>query len=134
MDELSRKLPKAPGRFAYGGLERALHEKARLGIMTSLAANPHGLLFNDLKLLCALTDGNLNRHLKVLQEAGLVEVSKHPVSGRSQTRCRITALGRDRFAEYIAALERVIADASVAAAALTRRQTGDSWTQGLSPA
>jgi DNA-binding transcriptional ArsR family regulator len=134
MSELPPKLPQAPGRFAYDGLERALHEKARLGIMTSLAANPRGLLFNDLKLLCSLTDGNLNRHLRVLQEAGLVEVSKHPGGGRLQTRCRITPLGRERFSEYLAVLERVISDASVAAASLTRRKTGDSLTQGFSPA
>ena len=50
-----------PGRFAYEGLERALHEKARLGIMTSLIMRPEGLLFSDLKRLCALTDGNLSQ-------------------------------------------------------------------------
>ena len=47
------------GRFAYEGLERIIHEKARLGILTSLVAQPKGLLFNELKDLCALTDGNL---------------------------------------------------------------------------
>ncbi|MES1213362.1 MAG: transcriptional regulator, partial [Singulisphaera sp.] len=51
----------AQGRFAYQGLERVLHEKARLGIMTSLVTRPEGLLFNDLKRLCDLTDGNLSR-------------------------------------------------------------------------
>ena len=64
------------GRFAYEGLDRVLHEKARLGIMTSLVTRPEGLLFSDLKRLCALTDGNLSRHLEVLREAGLVEVWK----------------------------------------------------------
>ena len=53
------------------GLERVIHEKARLGIMTSLATHPKGLLFSDLKELCALTDGNLSRHLQVLHESGL---------------------------------------------------------------
>ena len=53
-----------------------LHEKARLGLVTSLVAHPAGLTFNDLKALSALTDGNLNRHLKVLQDAALVEVEK----------------------------------------------------------
>ncbi len=42
--------------------------------MTSLVMRPEGLLFNELKRLCALTDGNLSRHLDVLKEAGLVEV------------------------------------------------------------
>src|SRR5207248_10898401 len=54
-----------PGRYAYEGLDRVLHEKARLGIMTSLATRPSGLSFNELKQPCASTDGNLNRHLDV---------------------------------------------------------------------
>ena len=74
-----------PGRFAYDGLERVLHEKARLGIMTSLVMRPEGLLFSDLKRLCALTDGNLSRHLDVLKEAGLVEVWKGFENRRPQT-------------------------------------------------
>ena len=49
---------REPGRFAYEGLERVIHEKARLSIMSSLATHPEGLLFNDLKDLCSLTDGN----------------------------------------------------------------------------
>ena len=61
------------GRYAYEGLDRVLHEKARLGIMTSLVTRSEGVLFNELKRLCALTDGNLSRHLDVLQEAALVE-------------------------------------------------------------
>lgn len=106
--------PKSTGRFAYDGLERVIHEKARLSIMSSLAANPDGLLFNDLKTVCTLTDGNLSRHLQMLQEAGLVEVSKDDHAGRPQTRCRLSATGRKRFLEYIAELERVVSDAAKA--------------------
>ena len=62
--------------FSYDGLDRVIHEKARLGLLTSLMAHPRGLAFADLKQLCGLTDGNLSRHLQVLQEAGLVEVTK----------------------------------------------------------
>jgi hypothetical protein len=58
------------GRFAYDGLDRVMHEKARLGVLTSLVAHPKGLAFGDLKQLCGLTDGNLSRHLRVLHEAG----------------------------------------------------------------
>ncbi len=101
-----------PGRFAYEGLERAIHEKARLGIMTSLVAHKEGLLFNDLKQLCSLTDGNLSRHLKVLQEEGLVEVWKGFNHKRPQTLCRLTLEGRRRFVEYVGVLERVITDAA----------------------
>jgi len=104
------------GRFAYDGLERVFHEKARLGILTSLITNPDGLLFADLKQLCQLTDGNLNRHLKVLQEEKLVEVHKSFQEGRPHTRCRLTTAGRQRFLNYLNVLEQVIADAEHAAA------------------
>ena len=100
------------GRFAYEGLERAIHEKARLGIMASLVTHPDGLLFGDLKELCSLTDGNLNRHLKVLTEAGLVEIWKGSKANRPQTLCRMTPLGKSKFIEYVTELERVIADAA----------------------
>ena len=88
-----------------------MHEKARLGILASLAANADGVLFNDLKQLCSLTDGNLSRHLGVLHEAGLVEIWKGNSGSRPQTMYRLTALGRERFAEYISVLEQVVADA-----------------------
>lgn len=100
------------GRFAYDGLERTLHEKARLGIMTSLVAHPNGLLFNELKDLCALTDGNLNRHLKVLEDEQLIELWKGYSHRRPQTLIRITSLGRQRFLEYVAVLEQVVSDAA----------------------
>ena len=82
------------GRFAYEGLERVFHEKARLSIMTSLVAHPRGLVFADLKELCALTDGNLSRHLQLLAEAGLVETFKGGHGRRPQTLCRLTDAGR----------------------------------------
>src|SRR5687767_12974410 len=79
------------GRFSYEGLDRVLHEKARLGILASLAANTSGLLFNDLKQMCSLTDGNLSRHLAVLSDAGLVETWKGTARSRPQTLYRLTA-------------------------------------------
>ena len=121
---------RAESRFAYDGLERIIHEKARLGILTSLVAQPKGLLFNELKDLCALTDGNLSRHLQVLHEAGLVEVWKGQQKNRPQTLCRMTDEGRRRFLEYINVLENVVADALSAA----RSQEASSLADGLSPA
>ena len=100
------------GRFAYDGLDRAIHEKARLGILTSLVAHPKGLLFNDLKELCSLTDGNLNRHLAVLEEAGLVTANRAAKRGRPQTVVVTTAAGRRRFQQYLSVLEQVLADAA----------------------
>jgi DNA-binding transcriptional ArsR family regulator len=105
-----------PGRYAYDGLDRVLHEKARLGIMTSLVTRPQGLSFNELKQACALTDGNLNRHLDVLQKSGLVTVEKGYEGRRPLTTCRLTGEGRKRFLEYLALLEQVIRDAQPAAA------------------
>jgi DNA-binding MarR family transcriptional regulator len=99
------------GRFAYEGLDRVLHEKARLGIMTSLVTKPDGLLFGELKRLCALTDGNLSRHLDVLHQAGLVEIWKGFENRRPQTLCRLSPEGRQRFLAYLEELEQVVRDA-----------------------
>ena len=96
------------GRYAYEGLDRVLHEKARLGIMTSLVTKPDGLLFGELKRLCALTDGNLSRHLDVLHEAGLVEIWKGFENRRPQTLLRLSPEGRQRFLAYLEELEQVV--------------------------
>jgi DNA-binding HxlR family transcriptional regulator len=114
-DSVKAAGPHESGRYAYDGLDRTIHEKARLGILTSLAAHPGGLLFGDLKDLCTLTDGNLSRHLQTLQEAGFVEVWKRFQNKRPQTLCRLTDLGRQRLLDYVSELERVVADAAAAA-------------------
>jgi DNA-binding transcriptional ArsR family regulator len=101
--------------FSYDGLDRVIHEKARLGLLASLMAHPKGLAFADLKQLCGLTDGNLSRHLGVLQEAGLVEVTKGYEGNRPHTSCRLTRAGRRRFLDYLAVLERLVRDAAKAA-------------------
>ena len=101
--------------FSYEGLDRVIHEKARLGVLTSLITHPKGLAFADLKQLCGLTDGNLSRHLQVLQEAGLVEITKGYEGNRPHTSCRLTKNGRRRFLEYLAVLERLVRDAAKAA-------------------
>jgi predicted ArsR family transcriptional regulator len=100
------------GRFAYEGLDRVIHERARLGVLTCLIANPKGLIFNDLKQLCSLTDGNLSRHLSVLEAEHIVEITKGYELNRPQTFCRITKAGRERFLEYLSTLEQVVKDAS----------------------
>ena len=117
------------GRFAYEGLERVIHERARLSILSSLAAHPAGLVFNDLKALCKLTDGNLSRQLSVLQEHGFVEIWKGFKNNRPQTLVRLTATGQERFLEYIANLEKVVADA----VRLREASTSHPATEGLLP-
>lgn len=101
--------------FAYDGLSRVIHERARLGVLTCLVTHPRGMPFPEMKKLCALTDGNLNRHLQVLLEAQLVCLAKGPERERPQTFYRITALGRKRYLEYLAVLEQVILDGAPAA-------------------
>jgi DNA-binding MarR family transcriptional regulator len=111
MAKTSCKEPGA-GRFAYEGLDRVIHEKARLGVLTSLMGHPKGLAFADLKRLCGLTDGNLSRHLQVLEEAGFVDILKGYDEKRPQTICKITANGRRRFLSYLSVLEQVVRDAA----------------------
>lgn len=108
--------------FAYEGLDRVIHERARLSVLTSLISNPRGLTFNDLKQLCALTDGNLSRHLRVLEKGKLVEIVKGHEQNRPQTVCRITLSGRKRYLEYLTTLEQVVRDA--AKGAETESSTG----------
>lgn len=127
---LKGRSPAPPGRFSYEGLDRVLHEKARLGILASLATHAEGLLFNDLKELCRLTDGNLSRHLAVLTDAALVEVWRGRSGRRPQTLYRLTPSGRDRFAEYISVLERIVADAQ---ADVQSRASSRSLSRDWSP-
>jgi DNA-binding transcriptional ArsR family regulator len=115
--------PEAP--FAYEGLDRIFHEKARLGIVSSLAGHANGLIFSELKSLCDLTDGNLSRHLQVLEEARYVEIEKGHDGKRPYTRCRLTGEGRARFAHYLTVLEQVLRKATKATnAARAVRQPG----------
>ena len=108
------KTSSEQGRFAYEGLDRVIHEKARLSVLTSLVAHPRGLVFGDLKQMCGLTDGNLSRHLQVLQEAGLVAIEKGYDHNRPQTVVRLTPDGRARYLEYLEVLEQVVRDAASA--------------------
>lgn len=104
--------PSESGRFRYDGLDRTLHERARLGIMTSLMTRREGRIFSDLKRLCGLTDGNLSRHLEVLRRAGLVDVWKGFENRRPQTLCRLSVDGNRRFRTYLQELRRVVQDAT----------------------
>ncbi len=114
---MSKSQNDAP--FAYEGLDRVIHEKARLGIMTSLIGYPKGLAFADLKRLCDLTDGNLSRHLSVLQEAGLVAVKKGYEGNRPHTSCTLTSSGKKQFVKYLDVLEKIVKDANAASELVT---------------
>jgi len=102
-----RDRPQSTHRFSYNGLDRVIHKRARLGVLTYLLAHPRGLLFGNLKQPCGLTDGNLNRHLQVLQAAKLVETVRALEQNRRQTVCRMTTEGRKRYLNYLAVPEQV---------------------------
>jgi DNA-binding MarR family transcriptional regulator len=121
-----RKSADAP--FAYDGLDRVIHEHARLSVLTSLITHAQGLTFGELKQLCALTDGNLSRHLQVLEEAGLVTLFKGVEHNRPLTLCRVTPQGRKRYVEYLSVLERVLIDADAAVKGASGGQTGEKAT------
>ncbi|WP_260703229.1 transcriptional regulator [Edaphobacter flagellatus] len=109
---MKSKVAATEGRFAYEGLDRVIHERARLSILTSLITSPRGLTFNDLKQLCSLTDGNLSRHLTVLEKDGMVDIIKGHEGSRPLTLCRISVSGRKRYLEYLTTLEQVIRDSA----------------------
>ena len=109
---MKAKAEISEARFAYEGLDRVIHERARLSVLTSLVTNPKGLPFNDLKQLCGLTDGNLSRHLRVLERAKMVDINKGIEGNRPLTVCRITPSGRKRYIDYLATLEQVVKDAA----------------------
>ena len=88
-------------------LDRVIHEKGRLAIMSMLAASPE-LSFTELRDTLAMTDGNLTTHIRTLQEAGYISVAKSYRKKRPLTTCSLTSLGRKAFADYVNLLERIV--------------------------
>jgi DNA-binding MarR family transcriptional regulator len=88
-------------------LDRVIHEKGRLAIMSMLAASPE-LSFTELRDALAMTDGNLTTHIKALQQEGYISVAKSFQNNRPLTTCSLTSAGRKAFAEYIGLLEQIV--------------------------
>ena len=88
-------------------LDRVIHEKGRLGIMSLLAASPE-IAFTDLRDTLAMTDGNLTTHIHTLQEAGYVSITKAFQNNRPLTTCTLTKQGQKAFADYINLLEQIV--------------------------
>jgi len=91
----------------YLQLDRVIHEKGRLGIMSMLAASPE-LSFTDMRDALGMTDGNLTTHIKALQQEGYISVAKSYQNNRPLTTCSLTAAGRAAFAAYISLLEQIV--------------------------
>jgi DNA-binding MarR family transcriptional regulator len=99
--------PKSPRPdVPYGELNPVIHERARLGIMSMLAA-ARELSFNDLKAQLGLTDGNLSVHMRILESRGYLAVDKSFVLRKPRTVLRLTKAGRRTFEAYLAVLERI---------------------------
>jgi DNA-binding MarR family transcriptional regulator len=88
-------------------LDRVIHEKGRLAIMSMLAASPE-LSFTELRDALEMTDGNLTSHMRTLQEAGYVSVSKSYENNRPLTTCSLTPAGKRAFANYVNLLEQIV--------------------------
>jgi predicted ArsR family transcriptional regulator len=88
-------------------LDRVIHEKVRLAIMSLLAATTQ-LSFREMRDTLNMTDGNLTTHIRTLQEAGYVSVTKAFQGGRPLTTYALTAAGKKAFAAYISLLEQII--------------------------
>jgi DNA-binding MarR family transcriptional regulator len=88
-------------------LDRVIHEKGRLAIMSMLAASPE-LSFTELRDALEMTDGNLTTHIRSLQQQGYVAVAKSFQNRRPLTTCSLTAGGRKAFTEYINLLEQIV--------------------------
>jgi DNA-binding MarR family transcriptional regulator len=91
-------------------LDRVIHEKGRLAIMSMLAANPE-LSFTELRDSLSMTDGNLTTHIRTLQEAGFLSVTKSYQKNRPLTTCALTTVGRAAFTQYINLLEQIVRQA-----------------------
>jgi DNA-binding MarR family transcriptional regulator len=88
-------------------LNRVIHEKGRLAIMSALAAAPE-LSFTELRDLLDMTDGNLTTHIRTLQQEGFVSVAKSYQNNRPLTSCALTPAGRKAFAQYIDVLDQIV--------------------------
>ena len=88
-------------------IDRVIHEKGRMAIMSLLAASPE-LSFTEMRETLSMTDGNLTSHIRTLQEAGYVSIAKTYQNNRPLTTCSLTAAGRKAFATYIDLLDQIV--------------------------
>ena len=97
----------AKQKSAAPNLDRLIHERLRLGIISALAAN-ESLTFSDLKNLMNTTDGNLSVHARKLEEAGYISCSKYFEGRLPKTEYKLTAAGRSALENYISHMETLI--------------------------
>ena len=94
-------------KSAAPNLDRLIHERLRLGIISALAAN-ESLTFSDLKKLMNTTDGNLSVHARKLEEAGYISCAKFFEGRLPKTEYKLTAAGRSALEKYLSHMESLI--------------------------
>ena len=94
-------------KSAAPNLDRLIHERLRLGIISALAAN-ESLTFSDLKNLMSTTDGNLSVHARKLEEAGYISCTKFFEGRLPKTEYKLTAAGRSALENYLSHIESLI--------------------------
>ncbi len=92
---------------AFLQLDRVIHEKGRFALMSMLAASPE-LSFTEMRDALNMTDGNLTTHIRTLQEAGYVSVTKSFQNKRPLTTCSLTPAGKKAFTSYINLLAEIV--------------------------
>jgi|TARA_B110000196_G_C20943139_1_gene565564 DNA-binding MarR family transcriptional regulator len=95
---------------SFQQLDKVIHEKSRMAIMSMLAGAPE-LSFTELRNSLKMTDGNLTTHIRTLQKSGYVTVSKSFRENRPLTTCSLTANGIRAFSRYISLLEGIVKQA-----------------------
>ena len=105
--EKVERVESAPPELLSRDLDRVIHERVRLGIVSALAVN-EALTFNDLKRLMKVTDGNLSVHARKLEEAGYVECTKSFEGRMPKTEYRLTNEGRAELERYLGHMEAII--------------------------
>jgi DNA-binding MarR family transcriptional regulator len=98
------------GSVVTEDLDRLIHERIRLGIVSALAAN-ESLPFADLRDILGTTDGNLSVHARKLEDAGYVRVTKGFEDRKPRTEYSLTAKGRRAFETYLARMEQILSAA-----------------------
>ncbi len=115
----------------YQGLKRIFHEPSRLAILSLLCSTANGVSFNELKEECQLTDGNLSRHLKTLEDSRVIRIEKKFIENRPRTTIFLTDGGRESFIEYLNALEEVLKKAETSLR--TRKKRKILRVPGINP-
>ena len=95
---------------SFQRLDKVIHEKSRMAIMSMLAATAD-MSFTELRDALNMTDGNLTTHIRTLQKSGYVAVAKSFQDNRPLTPCSLTGKGRNAFAEYVSLLEGIVKEA-----------------------